>query len=367
MEYGRRLQGMDMRTLIREEIRRQDGYHAGVVSCRIKLDANESPFTLSPSLKDALFEEMKKVHLNRYPDPGSPLIRERFAQHYGVKQDMLMVGNGSDELIHILCTALSDTSAAVMVPVPTFVMYRIIAMNAGRLVIETPLEATTFDLDLDAMLDHIERRTPALVFISYPNSPTANCFDGEKIEAIIAKSTGLVVVDEAYGNFSGKTLLPLLSKYDNLMILKTLSKVGLAAMRLGFLIGRASFIRELDKVRLPYNINALSQVAAGFYMDHLAFFLDQAAEVVKRRNELFEALGKMEGVRPCPTDANFIFLRCDLDADRIYTNLIARGVLIKNLNSPGVLKNCMRVTVGTREENEEFLKALNSAIADIRS
>ena len=367
MEYGRRLQGMDIMTLIREEIRRQGGYHAGVVSCRIKLDANESPFTLSPSLKDALFEEMKKVHLNRYPDPGSPLIRERFARHYGVKQDMLMVGNGSDELIHILCTALSDKSAAVMAPVPTFVMYRIIAMNAGRVVIETPLEATTFDLDLDATLDQIERRNPALVFISYPNSPTGNCFDETKIEAIIAKSSGIVVVDEAYGYFSGKTLLPLLSKYDNLMILKTLSKVGLAAMRLGFLIGRASFVRELDKVRLPYNINALSQVAAGFYMDHLTFFLNQAAEVVKRRNELFEALRKIGGIHPCPTDANFIFLRCDLDADRIHEDLIARGVLIKNLNGPGVLKNCMRVTVGSREENGEFLQALRSVIEGIRS
>ncbi len=358
---------MDIRTLIRDEIRRQDGYHAAAVSCRIKLDANESPFTLSPSLKDALFEEMKSVRLNRYPEPGSPVIRERFAHYYGVKQEMLMVGNGSDELIQILCSALSDANPAVMVPVPTFVMYRIIAMNAGRLVIEMPLEVTTFDLNLDATLDQIERKTPALIFISYPNSPTANCFDEKKIEAVIAKSTGIVVVDEAYGNFSGKTLLPLLPKYDNLMILKTLSKVGLAAMRLGFLIGRASFIRELDKVRLPYNVNALSQVAAGFYMDHLAFFLDQAAEVVKRRDELLEALGKMEGVRPFPTDANFIFLRCDFDADRIHKNLIARGVLIKNLNSPGVLKNCMRVTVGSREENEGFLEALKSAIADLRS
>jgi histidinol-phosphate aminotransferase len=362
MEYGRRLQDMDVRTLLREEIRRQEGYHAGAVSCRIKLDANESPLTLSPSLKDELFAAMKKVHLNRYPDPGAPLIRERFAEYYGVKQDMLMVGNGSDELIQILCNALMDANSAVMVPVPTFVMYRIIAMNAGRVVTEVPLQTATFDLDLDAMLDQIIRRIPALIFISYPNSPTGNCFSEKKIEAVIAASAGVVVIDEAYGNFSGKTLLPLLTKYDNLVILKTLSKVGLAAMRIGFLIGQTSFIRELDKVRLPYNINALSQVAAGFYMDHQTFFSDQVAEVVKRRHELFDALRKIEGVHPYPTDANFIFFHCDFDTDYIYRGLLQRGVLVKNLNRPGVLKNCMRVTVGNREENEEFIGALKGVI-----
>jgi histidinol-phosphate aminotransferase len=354
---------MDIRSLIRQEIRRQEGYHAGAVSCRVKLDANENPFTLSSSLRDALFEAMKPVHLNRYPEPGSPLIRERFAQYYGVKQDMVLIGNGSDELIQILCNALMVESMDVMVPVPTFVMYRIIAMNAGRMVMEVPLEATTFDLDLDAMLDQIIRKPPALVFISYPNSPTGNCFNEKKIETIIAKSTGIVVIDEAYGNFSDKTLLPLLEKYDNLVVLKTLSKVGLAAMRVGFLIGQASFVRELDKVRLPYNINSLSQVAAGFYLDHLAFFLDQVAEVVKRRHELYEALREMERIHPYPTDANFIFFSCDFDSDRIYRSLIKRGVLIKNLNSPGVLKNCMRVTVGNQDENAEFLKALKSVIA----
>lgn len=354
---------MDMKRLIREEIIRQKGYHADVVSCRIKLHANESPFTLSPSLKDALFEEMKKVHLNRYPEPGSPRIRERFAQYYGVKKDMLMVGNGSDELIHILCTALPDATPGVMVPVPAFSMYRIISLNAGQTVTEVPLEAETFELHVDAMLDQMAQKSPALVFISYPNAPTGNCFDEKKIEAVIAKSAGIVVVDEAYGIFSGKTLIPLLAKYDNLVILKTLSKVGLAAMRIGFLIGQPSLVRELDKVRLPYNINALSQVAANFYIDQQAFFSAQVAEVVRGRDELFEALGKIEGIRPYPTDANFIFLRCDFDADRIHRDLIARGVLIKNLNSPGVLKNCMRVTVGSREENEGFLKALRSAIA----
>ena len=353
---------MDVRDLIRQEIRRQEGYHAGALSCRIKLDANENPFTLSPSLKDELFEEMKKVHMNRYPDPGAPVVRERFAECYGVKQDMLMVGNGSDELIQILCCALADSNSDVVATVPTFVMYRIIALNAGRTVIEVPLEEPAFDLNLDAMLNQGTKKSTALTFISYPNSPTGNCFNEKKIEAVIEQSAGIVVVDEAYGNFSGKTVLPLLAKYDNLFILKTLSKVGLAAMRIGFLIGQASLVSELDKVRLPYNINALSQVAAVFFLDHNRFFLDQASAVIARRNELYKALMEMDGVHPYPSDANFIFFRCDLDTDRIYRDLIQKGVLIKNLNSPGVLKNCMRVTVGDREENEEFIEALRCVI-----
>ena len=353
---------MVMRTLFKEEILRQEGYHTCTVSCGIKLDANENPFTLSPSLQDALFATMRNVHLNRYPELGSLLIRERFARYYGVKQDMLMVGNGSDELIHILCSALSETNSAVMIPVPTFSMYRIIAMNAGRSVIETPLEVETFDLDLDAMIDQMERKMPALMFISYPNSPTGNCFSQGKIEALVSKSTGIVVVDEAYGNFSGKTLMPLIEKYDNLVFLKTLSKVGMAAMRIGFLIGQASIVAQLDKVRLPYNINALSQIAAGFYLDNLSFFLDQVTKVVTRRNELLEALCKIKGIHPYPTESNFIFFRCDFDSDRLHRDLIERGVLIKNINGSGVLKNCMRVTVGSREENEAFLKALKSVL-----
>jgi histidinol-phosphate aminotransferase len=361
MEYEGRLQVMDINNLIRQEIRGQDGYHAGTVSCRIKLDANESPFTLSPSLKDALFEAMKGVSFNRYPDPGSPVIRERFARHYGVDPEMVMIGNGSDELIQILCTVLMNEKSTVMAPVPTFVMYRIIAMNAGRVVMEAPLETPDFDLDVGAMLDRTGSASPALVFLSYPNSPTGNCFNEKKVETIVAHSKGIVVIDEAYGNFSGKTLLPLLEKYDNLVVLKTLSKVGLAAMRVGFLIGRSSFVRELDKVRLPYNINSLSQIAAGFYLDHHAFFMDQVAEVVRRRHDLCEALKSIKGIHPYPTDANFILFRCDVDSDVIHRKLIENGILIKNLNSSRVLKNCMRVTVGNQEENDAFLSALKNA------
>jgi histidinol-phosphate aminotransferase len=274
---------------------------------------------------------------------------------------MIMIGNGSDELIQILCAALVNPSSSVMVPVPTFVMYRIIASNSGHRVAAVPLNAS-FDLDLDAMLNRIAKDAPVLTFLSYPNSPTSNCFSEKSVAAIVEASTGIVVVDEAYGSFAGKTLLPLLTKYDNLVILKTLSKVGLAAMRIGFLIGAPPLVYELDKVRLPYNINTLSQVAAGFYLDHIDIFSGQTRDIIEGREKLLFALGKIAGVHPYPTDANFIFFSCDFDTDNIYSVLAREGILIKNLNSPGVLKNCMRVTVGNREENKEFLKVLKKIL-----
>ena len=352
---------MDVRTLIKKEVREQEGYRADIMSYRAKMDANESPFSLSPLLRKKLFEEIKKVSLNRYPEPGAPLIRKRFAEHYGVADNMIMIGNGSDELIQILCAALVNSSSVVMVPVPTFVMYKIIASTSGHRVAEVPLGAA-FDLDLPAMLNRIAKDAPVLTFLSYPNSPTSNCFSEKSVAAIVEASKGIVVVDEAYGSFAGKTLLPLLNKYDNLVILKTLSKVGLAAIRIGFLIGSPTLIRELDKVRLPYNINTLSQVAAGFYLDHIDTFLGQTRDILAGREELLRALGKIKGVHTYPSDANFIFFSCDFDTDNIYSALAQEGILIKNLNSPGVLKNCMRVTVGNREENQEFLKVLKKIL-----
>lgn len=352
---------MDINNLIRKEVLQQKGYRAGITSYHIKLDANENPFTIPPYLKENLFEEMKKVFLNRYPEAGAIHIRKRFAKHYAVDEDMIMIGNGSDELIQILCSALADSSSVVMVPVPTFVMYSIIALNAGHVVEEVPLNAS-FDLDPDTMLEQVTAKSPVLIFLSYPNSPTGNCFNEGTVEAIIEASTGIVVIDEAYGNFARKTLLPLTKKYDNVVILKTLSKVGLAAMRIGFLIGSSSLVRELDKVRLPYNINALSQVAADFYLNHIDIFLSQTTAVIERREELLNGLRKIEGIHPYPSDANFIFFSCDFDTDRVYRSLIQKGILIKNLNGPGILKNCMRVTVGNREENEEFLKTLRKIL-----
>ncbi len=353
---------MDIRALIKEEVLGQKAYPVDSTSCRIKLDANENPLGIPEPLRERFAALLASIPLNRYPEAGSLALAARFARRFGVGADQLMIGNGSDELIQILCTALARPGAEVMIPTPTFAMYRISALNAGFRVAAVPLDGA-FDLDLPAMRERMGLHPPALTFLAYPNNPTANCFSPERIEAILAEASGIVVVDEAYFHFAQKTFLPLLQRHDNLVILRTLSKVGLAAMRIGLLIGPAALIHELNKVRLPYNLNSLSQAAAGFYLDEEDAFLNQAAEIRRWRGELFSAMETIPGVHPRPADANFIFFSCDFDADRVYLSLKERGILIKNLSVPGPMQGFMRVTVGTSEENREFIDVFRDILA----
>jgi histidinol-phosphate aminotransferase len=353
---------MLIKDLVEKGIFKQSGYVAPEVTGAIKMDANENPISLQEPLKKKLMEEMGRIDLNRYPEAGALKLRDRFAQYYGVDKGMIMLGNGSDELIQTLCLALKGKINGVLVPVPTFSMYKIIAVNTGNKVVEVPLNKN-FDLDGDAMIGRIKANFPALVFLSYPNSPTGNLFSRKKIENIIKKTPGIVVIDEAYASFSGQTLLPLLKKYDNLIFLKTLSKLGMASMRLGFLIGNPDIVAQLDKVRLPYNINSLSQIAANFFLDYQNEFSKQVMEIIKRREELYLGLKEIAGIKLYPSRANFIFFSCAFDSDRIYNKLIAKGIIVKNLNVPPLMPNCMRVTVGKRKENEAFLMVLKSVIS----
>jgi len=352
---------MTLRDIVNKEIFKQSGYIAPEVTGAIKMDANENPFSLQEPLKKKLMEEMAKIDLNRYPVAGAPELRDRFAQYYGVDKDMIMLGNGSDELIQILCLTLKGKIKGVLVPVPTFSMYKIIAVNTGNKVVEVPLNKN-FDLDCDAIIGKIKENFPALVFLSYPNSPTGNLFSRDKIETIIKKSPGIVVIDEAYAAFSGQTLLPLLKKYDNVIFLNTLSKLGMASMRLGFLIGNRDIVAQLDKVRLPYNVNSLSQIAANFFLDYQYEFSRQVEEIIKGRKELYLGLKEIVGIKLFPSQSNFIFFSCAFDSDRIYKELITEGIIVKNLNIPPLMPNCMRVTVGNRKENKAFLSALKSVI-----
>jgi histidinol-phosphate aminotransferase len=354
---------MDIKSLIKREVLSHNVYPVENNYYPVRLDANESPFPVPDYLRNELLSRLSGVSLNRYPQAGAPELVRRFAGHFGVGEDCVMIGNGSDELIQSLSMAVAKPKAELMIPTPTFAMFSITPANAGLRIIEVPLDAD-FDLDLAKMSEKIMRRSPALTLIASPNNPTGNCFSFERIEDVIAHSPGLVVVDEAYFNFSpsGRTFMPLLKKYDNLVILRTLSKVGFAAARIGILAGSPKLVGELDKVRLPYNFNALSQAVAGFYLDHEEVFLKQAQDVRVWRDALYSAMLGIVGIHPRRSDANFIFFSCDFDSDRIYKKLLERGILIKNFNRPGRMSNFMRVTVGTPEENELFTKGLEEVI-----
>jgi histidinol-phosphate aminotransferase len=354
---------MDIRALIKGEVLAQKAYPVDNASCRIKLDANENPLAMPEELRKRFAALLASVPLNRYPEAGSITLASRFAKTFGVDADQVMIGNGSDELIQILYTALARSGAEVMIPVPTFAMYRISGLNAGFRVAEVPLDSQ-FDLDLAAMRERAASYPPVLTFLAYPNNPTGNCFRRERIEALLREVSGIVVVDEAYFHFAQETFLPLLGRQENLVVLRTLSKVGLAAMRIGLLIGPATMVHELNKVRLPYNLNSLSQAAAGFYLDNEEAFLEQAAAIRRWRGELTSAMETLPGIHLRPTDANFIFFSCDFNADRVYTKLKGRGILIKNFNAPGAMRGFLRVTVGTREENSEFVEVLRNILTE---
>ncbi|MEA2013953.1 MAG: histidinol-phosphate transaminase [Thermodesulfobacteriota bacterium] len=349
---------MNIEKIIKSAVFSQEAYPVEQRACKVKLDANENPFPLPPGLKRIIAERLEAVLLNRYPAPGLPDLKADFARYYGVDEDMILIGNGSDELIHILLTAVSPSrSGSVMFPTPTFAMYGISARNTGHDIIEVPLN-NRLVLDTDAMLSTICDKKPALVFLSYPNNPTGTCFDRGDIEKILEASTGLVVLDEAYFNFSGQTFMHDLDRWNNLVILRTLSKVGLAALRLGILVAHPSLVHHLDKVRLPYNVNIFSQVIGSLFVEHSGEFLELTDRIIAGRKWLYNKLKAIEGINPYSSDANFILFSCIRDRDDVYGRLLDRGILVKSFASPDGLKGCMRVTVGTEEENRVFIETL---------
>lgn len=350
------------RTVIRDEIRALAAYHVPDSRGLVKLDAMENPYRLPSDLRSELGQLAAEASLNRYPDPGAHRLKERLRVALGVPEGMdLLLGNGSDELIQILALGVNRPGATLLGVDPSFVMFRIIAAFAGLRYVGVPL-APDFSLDTPSLLAAVQEHGPALTFIAFPNNPTGNLFEPDAVRALIEASRGLVVVDEAYHAFAGRSFLPELHRFPNLLVMRTLSKLGLAGLRLGVLIGRPEWLVELDKLRLPYNVNVLTQRLAACVLEHTDVLERQAAAIRSERTELLAALRALPGIRAYVSDANFILFRAP-SADEVFAGLKTRGVLIKNLNgSHPVLTDCLRVTVGTPEENSRFLDALRQSL-----
>jgi histidinol-phosphate aminotransferase len=362
---------MNIKKFVRPNIRSLKAYEAKEIPCKIKLDANESPYSAfrvqSTTHGRSAFNIGKIFHsLNRYPDPEAKALKKIISKYFGVRSENILQGNGSDELIYYLITTFGGP---VLYPVPTFSMYGIIAQAVGEKTIEIPLDEE-FDLDLEKIIKAIKRYGPKLIFLSSPNNPTGNCYSSEKMlriidltSSLIARysSLSLVVVDEAYQPFSSETgFLPFLKDYKNLVIMRTLSKIGLAGLRAGFLIADEEIIKEVNKVRLPFNVNSLSQTIAGEALKDRKTLQSRIKSIISEREKLFNKLSEIEGIKPYPSEANFILFRIK-NPDRIYQALLKKGVLIRNMK--GAVDGCLRVTVGTPEENRVFLSALKKVIS----
>ncbi|MFO0752548.1 MAG: histidinol-phosphate transaminase [Thermodesulfovibrionales bacterium] len=343
---------LDFSKLSRKNIRSLRPYEAKETPCRVKLDANESPYAPFP------LEEWKEraLSLNRYPDPNAGELKRRISRAFSVRPEEVLLGNGSDELIYCLITAFGGP---VFYPVPTFSMYGIIAQALGAEHRGIPLDGE-FDLDREKMLAAVKEGRPSLLFLSSPNNPTGNCFSTDKILRIVEASKGIVVVDEAYQPFSSERgFLPFLKDYPNLVVLRTLSKIGFASLRVGFMMADRGLIAEVNKVRLPFNINGISQAVAAEAFKRRRAVQAAVRSVIAERERLSAALRTFEGVTPYPSEANFVLMTVK-DAEAVHRKLQKAGVLVRNLS--GAIKGALRVTVGTPEENTLFLEALKKAV-----
>lgn len=359
--------------IIRPDIRALAAYHVQDSAGFAKLDAMENPYTLPPHLRAELGRRLAEVAMNRYPIPSYAALKAKICDKLGVPPGFgVVLGNGSDELISMISIACArrdqPAGASVLAPLPGFVMYAMSAQFAGLQFVGVPLKPD-FTLDRPAMLAAIAQHRPAITYLAYPNNPTGTLFDAEDMVRIIRAvgDSGVVVVDEAYQPFAQASFMPRLAEFENLIVMRTVSKLGLAGIRLGYMAASHALLAEFEKVRPPYNVNVLTQAAAEFVLEHTGILEQQAAAIRAERTRVAAALAALPGIQVFPSAANFLLIRVqpgDKRGDDVFANLLERKVLIKNVGKMHpLLNNCLRVTVSTPEENTLFLDALAASLS----
>ena len=350
---------------IRQDVQSMHAYAIQESEGMVKLDAMENPHRLPHDLQEELGRRLGALALNRYPAGRITVLRQELAGYAGMPEGFeIMLGNGSDELISLLALACDVPGANVLAPQPGFVMYAMSAQLQGLKFHGVPL-TSDFELDEAAMLEAIARHQPAITYLAYPNNPTANLWDDTVMENIIlaaGQQGGLVVLDEAYQPFSSRSYMDRIERHGHVLLLRTLSKFGLAGVRLGYLMGPQALIAEIDKVRPPYNISVLNCECALFALEHSEVFAAQALDLCAQRAVLMQALAAISDVTAFKSEANMILIRVP-DAAKTFDRMRARKVLIKNVSSlHGLLDNCLRITVGTADENAKMLTVLKEAL-----
>ena len=356
-----------LKKVVRQDIQSMHAYAIQPSAGLVKLDAMENPFRLPEHLQRALGERLGRVAINRYPVGCVADVIAALSAYVKLPDGCkLTLGNGSDELISLLALACDVPGATVLAPLPGFVMYEMSARLQGLKFVGVPTTAS-FELDEAAMLAAIETHRPAITYIAYPNNPTANLFNEATVERIVAavgRQSGLVVFDEAYQPFSSRSWMGKLGgdTHEHVLVMRTLSKFGLAGVRLGYMVGAAALIAEIDKVRPPYNVSALNAEATLFALEHADEFAAQAEVLRAERERLQAALKAMPGVTPFPSEANMILVRVP-DSTRAFDGMRGRGVLVKHIAGlHPLLINCLRLTVGTPEENALMIDALKASL-----
>ena len=358
---------------IRHDLQDMQAYSVQDAVGMVKLDAMENPHRLSPQLQAQLGERLGAVAVNRYPGSRIDDLKHAIAQHSGLPQGYsLMLGNGSDELISLLSMACQMPGAVALAPEPGFVMYAMSAKLQGMVYVPVSLR-DDFELDEPAMTEAIAKHHPAIVYLAYPNNPTANLWDANVMRRLIAQVSaygGWVVLDEAYQPFSSDTWLTEINRDPQanaqVLLMRTLSKFGLAGVRIGYMLARTEVIAQLDKIRPPYNISVLNAECALFALEHADVFEKQAQDICHERQRLSQRLAAFKDVTVYPSQANMMLLRLPGDDDaatRVFTALKSKNILVKNVSKMHpVLHHCLRITVGTSAENDQLLSALQDVL-----
>ena len=355
---------------IRADVRAMHAYTVQAADGLLKMDAMENPFGLPPALQAALGQRLGALALNRYPGPRTEVLRDALARHAGMPEGWaLILGNGSDELISLVALACARPGAQVLAPLPGFVMYGMSAQLQGLGFTGVAL-TPDFELDAAAMEAAIAQHRPAITYIAYPNNPTATLWDDTAVLRTIdaaGAQGGIVVIDEAYQPFASRTWLDRMraepARHGHVLLMRTLSKFGLAGVRLGYLMGPAALVHEIDKVRPPYNVSVLNSEAALFALEHADVFAAQAAELRAGRDLLVAQLRALPGVlKVWDSEANMVLLRVP-DAARTFEGMKNRKVLVKNVSTMHpLLAGCLRLTVGSAADNAQMLAALQASL-----
>ena len=351
---------IDLMELVRDKIKDLKAYQVENLDECTKLHANENPYPPSPELLNKIFQRLDELELNRYPDPDCRNLKKTIANRTGALTEQIIIGNGSDELIQYLMQVLCDAEETIAFPDPTFAMYGITAQCLGLSPVSFPLN-DNWDFEASSALKTLAEHKARIVFISYPNNPTGNCFSEQEIQQVIEQFEGIVVLDEAYHDFSGKTFLKQMEKHNNLVILRSLSKIGLAGLRVGYGIFPVMLAEQVNKSRLPYNSNSISQWVANELLNDFTPVQNQIHSILEERDRLMDELSKLPAITAYPSDSKFILFLASRDGEKVFNNLKANGTLLRNLGSHPRLKNFLRVTIGTKQENDQFLSQLRKA------
>ncbi len=349
---------IDLAECVSDKIQSLKAYEVEDSDCAIKLHANENPFSLPDELKPEFQNFIADIKLNRYPDPECGLLKQAISNKNQISAESLVIGNGSDELIQLILQVFCDAGDSFAFPDPTFGMYSIIGKGLGLTPHPFPLDEN-WDFDGDELLEFLTESNARVVFFSYPNNPTGNCYLASEIKKVIVGYRGIVVLDEAYYDFAQKTFYQDIKNHNNLIVLRSLSKIGLAALRVGYGMADPYIIGQINKIRLPYNSNTVSQEFAARLLQNFSGIESQIKLILQERDRLLEELSKFPSFKVFPSNSNFILFRVNDGSKNLFKHLMENGILVRNLGAHPRLKNCLRVTVGTPKENEIFLSELS--------